>query len=245
MDCGPTCLRMITKFYGKNLSGEYLREIANLSRGGTSLGGLADAAEGVGMSSLALNIDFEALKNDLPLPCIAHWRQRHYVVVYGFKKGKVQIADPAFGLIDYTEQEFVKGWIPQKNAQADAEGVVLLLETTPNFYEIDDSIQNKKHNFSFLFRYFRGYSRYFVQLFLGLLVGSALQLIMPFLTQAVVDNGINTQNLNFVYLVLIAQLVLFISQMSVNVVRSWIILHITNRINLRMLSDFQIGRAHV
>ena len=240
MDCGPTCLRMITKFYGKNLSGEYLREIANLSRGGTSLGGLADAAEGVGMSSLALNIDFEALKNDLPLPCIAHWRQRHYVVVYGFKKGKVQIADPAFGLIDYTEQEFVKGWIPQKNAQADAEGVVLLLETTPNFYEIDDSIQNKKHNFSFLFRYFRGYSRYFVQLFLGLLVGSALQLIMPFLTQAVVDNGINTQNLNFVYLVLIAQLVLFISQMSVNVVRSWIILHITNRINLRMLSDFLI-----
>ena len=240
MDCGPTCLRMITKFYGKNLSGEYLREIANLSRGGTSLGGLADAAEGVGMSSLALNIDFEALKNDLPLPCIAHWRQRHYVVVYGFKKGKVQIADPAFGLINYTEQEFIKGWIPQKNAQTDAEGIVLLLETTPNFYEIDDSEQNKKHNFGFLFRYFRGYNRYFVQLFLGLLVGSALQLIMPFLTQAVVDNGINTQNLNFVYLVLIAQLVLFISQISINIIRSWIILNITNHINLRLLSDFLI-----
>lgn len=240
MDCGPTCLRMITKFYGKNLSGEYLREIANLSRGGTSLGGLADAAEGVGMSSLALNIDFEALKNDLPLPCIAHWRQRHYIVVYGFKKDKVQIADPGFGLIDYTEQEFIKGWIPQKNAQTDAEGVVLLLETTPNFYEIDDSEQSKKHNFGFLLRYFRGYNRYFIQLFLGLLAGSALQLIMPFLTQAVVDSGINTQNLNFVYLVLIAQLVLFISQMSVNVIRSWIILHITNRINLRMLSDFLI-----
>lgn len=114
MDCGPTCLQMIIKFYGKNLLSDYLREIANLSRGGTSLGGLADAAEGVGMSSLALNIDYQTLKNDLPLPCIAHWRQRHYVVVYGFKKDKVQIADTGFGLIDYTEQEFIKGWIPQK-----------------------------------------------------------------------------------------------------------------------------------
>ncbi len=240
MDCGPTCLRMITKFYGKNLSGEYIREIANLSRGGTSLGGLADASENLGLSSLALNIDFQTLKNDLPLPCIAHWRQRHYVVVYGFKKDKIQIADPAFGLIDYTEQEFRKGWLPHKNAQEDAEGVVLLLETTPKFYDIDDTEQTSKHQWGFLFRYFRGYKRYFFQLFLGLLVGSGLQLMMPFLTQAVVDNGINTQNLNFVYLVLIAQLVLFVSQMSVNVIRSWIILHITNRINLRMLSDFLI-----
>jgi ATP-binding cassette subfamily B protein len=240
MDCGPTCLQMITKFYGKNLSGEYLREIANLSRGGTSLGGLADAAEGIGMSSLALNIDFQTLKNDLPLPCIAHWRQRHYVVVYGFKKDKVQIADPGFGLIEYTEREFRKSWLPQKNAQEDDEGVVLLLETTPKFYDFDDTEQTSKHQWGFLFRYFRGYKRYFFQLFLGLLVGSGLQLMMPFLTRAVVDNGINTQNLNFVYLVLIAQLVLFISQMSVNFIRSWIILHITNRVNLRMLSDFLI-----
>lgn len=240
MDCGPTCLRMISKFYGKNFSGEYIRDIAYLSRVGTSLGGLADAAESIGMSSLALNIDYQTLKNDLPLPCIAYWRQRHYVVVYGFKKNKIQIADPAFGLIEHTEQEFRNGWLPQKNAQEDAEGVVLLLETTPKFYDIDDSEQNPKHQWGFLFRYFRGYKRYFFQLFLGLLVGSGLQLIMPFLTQAVVDNGINTQNLNFVYLVLIAQLVLFVSQMSVNVIRSWIILHITNRVNLRMLSDFLI-----
>ncbi|MBP6409772.1 MAG: peptidase domain-containing ABC transporter [Pseudarcicella sp.] len=240
MDCGPTCLRMITKHYGKNLSGEYIREITSLSRGGTTLGGLADAAEAIGMSSLALNIDFETLKNDLPLPCIAHWRQRHYVVVYGFKKDKVQIADPAFGLIDYTEIEFKKGWLPQKNTQENAEGVVLLLETTPLFFEIDDTTKENKNSFGFLFRYFRGYKKYFLQLFLGLLVGSLLQLIMPFLTQAVVDNGINTRNLNFVYLVLIAQLVLFASQMGVNVIRSWIILHITNRINLRMLSDFLI-----
>lgn len=240
MDCGPACLRMIAKFYGKNLSGEYLREIANLSRGGTSLGGLADAAEAIGMSSLALSVDYQTLKDELPLPCIAHWRQRHYVVVYGFKKDKVRIADPAFGLIDYTEQEFIKGWLPQKSIQVDAEGVVLLLETTPQFYNIDDTEHTYQHQWGFLFRYFRGYGRYFIQLFLGLLVGSGLQLMMPFLTQTVVDNGINTQNINFIYLILIAQLVLFVSQMSVNVIRSWIILHITNRINLRMLSDFLI-----
>lgn len=238
MDCGPTCLRMIAKFYGKNLSGEFLRETANLSREGTSLGGLADAAENIGMSSLALSIDYQTLKNDLPLPCIAHWRQRHYVVVYGFKRNIIQVADPAFGLIEYTEQEFVKGWLSHRNTQQDSEGVVLLLETTPKFYSIDDAEQISRHQWGFIFQYFKGYKHYFFQLLLGLLIGSGLQLMMPFLTQAVVDNGINTQNINFVYLVLIAQLVLFVSQMSVNVIRSWIILHITNRINLRMLSDF-------
>jgi ATP-binding cassette, subfamily B, bacterial len=240
MDCGSACLRMIAKFYGKSYCSEYLQDIMNLTRDGASLGDIASASELIGFATLGLNIDYQTLKNDLPLPCIAHWRQRHYVVVYGFKKDKVQIADPGFGLIEYTEREFRKGWLPQKNAQEDAEGVVLLLETTPKFYDIDDTEQTSKHQWGFLFRYFIGYKRYFFQLFLGLLVGSGLQLMMPFLTQAVVDNGINTQNLNFVYLVLIAQLVLFVSQMSVNVIRSWIILHITNRVNLRMLSDFLI-----
>ena len=240
MDCGPTCLRMITKFYGKNIPSEYLREVANLSRAGTSLGGLSDAAEVIGMNTLGLNTNYKTLKNDIPLPCIAYWRQRHYIVIYGFKKNKIKIADPGFGLVEYTEQEFKNGWLLPKHSTQESEGVVLLLEPIPKFYDIDDKKQNSKNSFTFLISYFRGYKRYFFQLFLGLLVGSGLQLILPLLTQAVVDIGINTQNLNFVYLVLIAQLVLFVSQTSVNAIRTWIILHITNRINLKMLSNFLI-----
>jgi ATP-binding cassette, subfamily B, bacterial len=240
MDCGPTCLRMITKFYGKNVSSEYLREVANLSVVGSSLGGLADAAEIIGLSSLAINADYQTLKNDVPVPCIAYWQQRHYVVVYGFKKNKIQIADPGFGLIEYTEEEFRKGWFSQKNTTESSQGVLLLLETTPNFHEINILEQETKYDYGFLYHYFKNYQSYIFQLILSLFIGTTLLLSFPFLTQAVVDQGINTLNINFVYLILIAQLVLFFSEISVNIIRSWIILHITNRINLRMLSDFLI-----
>ena len=240
MDCGPTCLRMITKFYGKNLSSEHLYELANLTRVGTSLGNLADAAEAIGMSSLAINVNYLTLKNEVPVPCIAYWQQRHYIVVYGFKKNKIQIADPGFGLIEYTEQEFKKGWLSQKNNQEDSEGILLLLETTPIFFKMDDVIQENKYNFSLLYSYFKNYKGYIFQLILSLFIGTTLLLSFPFLSQSVVDQGINTQNINFVYLILIAQLVLFCSEISVNIIRSWMILHITNRINLRMLSDFLI-----
>ncbi|WP_338877040.1 peptidase domain-containing ABC transporter [Spirosoma sp. SC4-14] len=240
MDCGPTCLRMISKFYGKTLDAAYLREIASLARDGTTLGGLADAAERIGFGTLALNAPYDTLAEQIPLPCIAHWRQRHFVVVYEANPSKVLVADPGHGLITYTRQEFLKGWIPEKVATQESEGVLLVFEPTPKFYELETPDIKKKTFSGFLSRYFRPYNRYGLQLFLSLLTISLLQLALPFLTQQIVDTGINTRNLNFIYLILIAQLVLFVSQTGVNVLRSWILLHVTSRVNLRMLSDFMM-----
>jgi ATP-binding cassette subfamily B protein len=218
----------------------YLRQIANLARDGSTLGGLADAAEKIGLSTLALNTTYKDLATEIPLPCVAHWRQRHYVVVYEASDKQVKIADPAHGLINYTPEEFCKGWIPEKNVSIDAEGVLLLFEATPSFYDQEANTVNGKSPFKFLQRYFKPYHRFSIQLLLGLLVGSFVQLALPFLTQQIVDVGINTKNINFIYLILAAQLMLFVSQTGIRVVRSWILLHITSRMNLRMLSDFLI-----
>lgn len=238
MDCGPTCLKMITKYYGKDISLETLRQRSHITREGVSFASIAEAAESFGFHTLAAHISLKDLSKKAPLPCIAHWRQRHFVVVYKIKKNTVYVADPAHGLISYTKKDFLKGWLDNQQGNETTEGNILLLEPTPEFYENEDSEKKKEYGFSFLFWYFKPYKKYISQLFLGLIVGSLLQLIFPFLTQAVVDYGINYQNLNFVYLILIAQLILFISQTSVELIRSWILLHMTSRININLISDF-------
>ena len=240
MDCGPTCLRMVAKHYGRSFDMAYLRQLSSLARDGSSLGGLVDAAEKMGFSTLALNTRFADLAKEIPLPCVAHWRQRHYVVVHEASDKEVKVADPAHGLITYTPEEFCKGWIPEKKAFADAEGILLLFEPTPLFYDQEDHSMGGKSPIKFLQKYYRPFRKFSIQLFLGLLVGSFVQLALPFLMQQIVDVGINTKNLNFIYLILAAQLMLFISQTGISVIRSWILLHITSRMNLRMLSDFLI-----
>ena len=238
MDCGPTCLRMIAKYYGRSYSVDYLRQKANITREGVSIGGIAEAAESIGFHTLAVSLNYQTMVDEVPLPCIAHWRQRHFVVVYRINKDRVYVADPAHGLVDYSKKEFIEGWIG-KGGEEQSEGYLLLFETTPGFYQ-SDLEEKKKYGFGFLTAYFKPYSKYIVQLFLGLFVGSLLQLLFPFLTQSIVDYGINYQNLNFIYLILIAQLTLFISQTTVEVIRSWILLHITSRININLISDFLI-----
>ncbi|OEK06896.1 peptidase domain-containing ABC transporter [Roseivirga misakiensis] len=239
MDCGPTCLRMITKFHGKQISADRLRTASAIGRDGVSLGGIAEAAENFGFHSLPVKVDFETFKEDVFLPCIAHWRQRHFVVVYRITRSKVYVADPAHGLVVYSISEFLNGWLG-KEAPSGSEGYLLVLEPTPLFYENADSRDTKKFGFKFLLRYFKPYHRYISQLFLGLLVGSLLQLIFPFITQSVVDYGINFQNIGFIYLMLIAQLTLFISQTTVGIIRGWLLLHMTSRININLISDFLI-----
>lgn len=236
MDCGPTCLRMIAKHYGRSYQVDYLRRKSNITREGVSLGGIAEAAEAIGFHTLAVSLDFNTMADEVPLPCIAHWRQRHFVVVHRITKDKVYVADPAHGLIEYSKKAFIEGWIG-KGADEHSEGYLLLFETTPRFFESDFE-ERKRYGFDFLLAYFKPYSKYIFQLFLGLFVGSILQLIFPFLTQAVVDYGINYQNINFIYLILIAQLTLFVSQTTVEIIRSWILLHVTSRININLISDF-------
>lgn len=238
MDCGPTCLRIIAKYYGKSYSLQTLREKSFITREGVSLLGISDAAESIGFRTLSAKMPFDKLKEEAPTPFIAHWRQQHFVVVYEFKKDKVLVSDPAHGLVKFSKKEFLDGWLSDKD-KGEETGVVLLLETTPEFYNTDgESID--KTGFSFLFKYLRPYRKFIVQLFLGLLLGSILQLIFPFLTQSIVDVGINNQDINFVTLILIAQLMLFFSRTAVEFIRSWILLHIGTRINISILSDFLI-----
>lgn len=237
-DCGPTCLKIISKFYGKIYNIDFLRDKAHITQQGSSFGGISEAAEIIGMHSLGANLSFESLSNEAPLPCIAHWRQRHFVVVYKIRKDKIYVSDPAHGLIKYTKEEFLDGWISKKQKRDDVEGAVLLLEPTPDFYKNEDDSSAKSLGFKFLFPYFKKYQKVLVQVFVGLFVITLLQLTMPFLTQAVVDYGINYQNLNFIYLILIAQLVFFASTTSIEIIRDWLMLHMTSRINIRLLSDF-------
>ncbi|WP_422079379.1 peptidase domain-containing ABC transporter [Ulvibacterium sp.] len=239
MDCGPTCLRMIAKFYGKDYSTDFLRQRSNITKIGVSLGGIAEAAEEIGFHTMMVSLNFDSLEKEAPIPLIAHWRQRHFVVVYKIEKDKVFIADPAHGRMQYSKKDFIAGWIGS-NANIDtSEGYLLLLKPTPKFYETDFE-EKKEYGFRFLFWYFKPYNKYIIQLIVGLIVGSLLQLIFPFLTQAVVDYGINRQDINFIYLILLAQLTLFVSQTSVDLIRGWILLHMTSRININLISDFLI-----
>ncbi len=238
MDCGPTCLRMIAKFYGKSYSLQTLRERSYITREGVSLLGTSDAAESIGFRTIGVRLTFEKLVGEAPLPLIAHWKQKHFIVVYKIKKGKIYCADPAHGLIKYTKDEFLKGWISTRKDEEE-QGVCLLLEPSPDFYSTEDEKINKA-NFKFLFSYLKPHKKFFFQLILGMILGSIIQLIFPFLTQSIVDIGINNQDLGFITLILIAQLVLFVSQTFVDFLRGWILLHISTRINISLISDFLI-----
>jgi ATP-binding cassette subfamily B protein len=238
MDCGPTSLAMIARYYGKTYTVQTLRERSYITREGVSMLGTSDAAESIGMRTMGVRISFDKLAEEATLPCIAHWKQNHFIVVYKIKNNIVHVSDPAHGLVKYTREEFLAGWASTRKDNVD-QGLCLLLEPTPDFYKAEDESLNKS-SFGFLFSYLRPYKKFIIQLFLGMLLGSILQLIFPFLTQSIVDFGISNQDINFITLVLIAQLTLFISRSAVEFIRSWIILHISTRINISLISDFLI-----
>ena len=237
VDCGPTCLRMIAKYYGKTYSVQYLRENAFITREGVSMLGISDAAELIGFRTMGVKIAMEQLQDEAPLPCILYWNQRHFVVCYKIKKGQYYIADPATQKVVYNKTELERCWC---NTQIDGKktGAVLLLEPGPDFYNVEEKNERKERRFSFFFRYIIPYKNELFQLILGMLTGSILQLIMPFLTQSLVDTGIRDSNLSFISLILVAQLVIFVARLSVDFIRSWILLHINTRINIALISDF-------
>lgn len=237
-DCGPTCLRMIAAHYGKRYSLEYICGQSSFVRTGISLLGICEAAEKLGFKAIGAKIDFHKLA-EAPLPCIVYWNQNHFVVVYKIEKknGIVYIANPAQGLVKLSKEEFCNCWM---NTDIDnGRGAVLLLEPTSSFYE-KETPQGKKGNFLSLVHYLRPYKKLIFQLVLGLSFGSLLQLILPFLTQATVDIGIKNQSLNFIYVILLAQLMLTVSGALLEFVRGWILLHIGTRVNIALISDFLI-----
>ena len=236
MDCGAACLRMIAKYHGRYYTLEHLRDLSHVDREGVSLMGLSDAAEYIGMHTLGIKINYERLYEDLPLPCIAHWKQNHFIVVYKATKTHVWVADPAAGKFKISKKEFLEGWASDVQ-DGQKVGVLLLLETTPEFYEREGDKMDKG-SFKYLWANVSSYKSLITQVVIGLLVGSVLQLAFPFLMQVVVDIGIETNNFNFVITILIAQLAFFLLQMMVEFIRSWLVLHVGVRVNIKLIADF-------
>lgn len=243
-DCGPTCLRIISKHYGKEYSAEMLRQHCFISRNGVSLLGISDAAEYLGFHTIGVKISFEQLAEEAAFPCILHWNQNHFVVCYKIEKKRkgnynVYISDPASQKLCYTKEEFLKCWLSTRSGDVE-KGVALLLEPGVNFGERDEEVITQKRSLGHFLKYLLPYKSQFFQLILGMVVGSMLQLVFPFLTQAMVDLGIEGRNMNIITLILIAQLTLFLAQLSVGYIRSWILLHVNSRIDISLISDFLI-----
>lgn len=237
MDCGPTCLGIICKYYKLSISMVKLRKLTEIGKEGVNLLGISNAAEQIGFRTLSVELSFEKIIKEAPLPCIVHWNQNHFVVVTpNSTLKKIEIADPAHGIIKYTREDFCNHWLQTTD---DVPGIALLLEPTPEFYQQKNS-KAPGVSWGFLLRYVKQYKRYFFQLAIGLLIASALQLVFPFLTQSIVDVGINTRNLQYIYIILFAQLFLFTGRTVTEFIRSHLLLHIGTRINISILSDFWI-----
>ncbi|MEI8225386.1 MAG: cysteine peptidase family C39 domain-containing protein [Bacteroidota bacterium] len=236
MDCGPACLKMVAGFYKMSFSLESLRKKCYITREGVSFLGLSEAADSLGFRTIGVKIPFEMLNENVPLPCIVHWRQKHFIVVYKIRNDKIWVADPAAGLVKYTREEFVKCWA-STIADGKPAGLVLIIEPTPSLFE-NENEHEKANGFRFLFKYFRLYRKYFFQLVLGLLLGSCIQLVIPFLTQSIIDIGLNNNDIGFIYLILFAQLALLFGRMSVEFIRGWLLLHIGSRVNVAVISGF-------
>ncbi|RSK37521.1 peptidase domain-containing ABC transporter [Hymenobacter metallilatus] len=237
MDCGPTCLQIISKFYGKLFNIEKIRSSSQIGKTGVSLLGISKAAETLGIQAVGGNITFEKLTEQATLPCIVHWRKNHFVVVYKIKRNKVYISDPASGLHTYTREEFLNNWA-YTTMHNKAAGIVMLLSPTPAFYQTEEDEQVEHVGIGQLLGHIWQYKALLWQLLAGLVVGSLIQLLLPFLTKGLVDVGIRGNDLSFVYLLLLGQLLVTLGQTSVELLRGWILLHITARVNVAVLSDF-------
>jgi len=249
MDCGPTSLRMIAKHYGRSYTLQTLRERSFITREGVSMLGISDAAESIGFRTQGVRLTLEQLLDNTPLPCILHWNQNHFVVCYHIKKKMpfwnkteepeylFRIADPAGEKYDMDKEVFLQCWISSRQNNKDT-GTALLLNPTPEFYTYEDDQEKAEKKLGYFFRYLFPYKSQLFQLVIGMAVGSILALIAPFLTQAVVDQGIGNRNLSLITLILIAQLVLSITQMGMGFIQSWISLHMNTRISIALISDF-------
>ena len=245
MDCGAACVAMIVSYFGKQPNINQIEMLCSLDKSGVSLLGISKAAETIGFKTVGGRLSFDTLTSEVPLPCIIHWNQNHFVVVYKIKKRRgnryeVYVADPGKGLITYTKEEFCEHWVSTKT-NGEEKGIALLLEPTEQFYaQKDAKIVPTQNRLKFLWNYLKKYKRFFTQLILGLLLGSLLQLIFPFLTQAIVDTGIGGKDIGFVWLVLLAEMMLLFSRTAIEFIRSKILLHISTRINISLISDFFI-----
>lgn len=245
MDCGPTCLAMICAYYGKNFDIKYLHELCYISNEGVSLYGISIAAEKVGFRTIGAQITIDELVSEMPLPCVLHWNQNHFVVLYKIRKSKngnrYYISNPAGGIrLDFNDREFIKCWLNGSNLQGDNIGAALSLQPTSAFYESAEEITPKKQRrtLNFLLSYLTPYRRAIYAVVLAVALGTGMQFILPFLTQRIVDVGIRGKDINIILLILLGQLVLECGYAITGFIRSWFLLKIGMRVNISLISDY-------
>lgn len=237
------CLQIICKYYRKRVSSAFLSKVVSVSKNGASLLAIYDVANKIGFHTIGGRVGIKTLSSSL-LPCILHWNQNHFVVLYKVWKGKkFYVADPGKELVKYNLEEFKSHWISTRS-NGEEKGIAKFLEPTPAFYSHKEDSESEKdknpRSFRFLFGYVKKYRRYFGQVVLGMIVGSLLQLVLPFLTQSIVDVGIKNQDIGFIWLILLGQLMLTFSRTAIDFIRRWLLLHISMRINILLVSDFFI-----
>lgn len=258
MDCGATCLRMVMAHYGMSLRADEVRRACYTSRNGVSLLGLSDAGESFGLHTIGVKLSWEQLRDEVPLPCIVHWNQNHFVVVYKITRrgGKwhVFVSDPGAGLLKYSQDQFLASWIETKGIST-PNGIALLLEPTPEFYrQRDDGRQSRtptanskgrgkdkekgRFTLGHLMKYLRPHRGSILQILLAMIVASLLSIILPFITQSVVDRGVALGRIGFVKTMLAAQLFIVLGQLANDLIRNWLMLHMTARVSISLISDF-------
>ncbi len=237
MDCGPACLKIISRYYGKFYSLHFLREKCGTTREGVSMKDLSYAAEHIGLRSRTVRCTFKDLFEKVPFPSIVHWNSNHFVVVYKVKKERIYISDPYKGLISYTHKEFTNKWIPKGQKK----GVLMVIEPMADFKDKHlDEQENKKRTFTTLTRYFLPYKKDFGHLILVMAIVTALQAVIPFITRSIIDVGIHTNDVNFINIIITANIVILFSIMLANGVRDWLLQHLTARLNVTLISDYLI-----
>jgi ATP-binding cassette subfamily B protein len=236
-DCGPTCLRMIAKYYGKNFDIERLRTVCNITMEGVSARGIIEGAETLGMQALPAVIDFKTLMEEAPLPVVTYWKARHFLIVYKITKKWVYVSDPSYGHLKFSHKDFVKRWQNRKDDRMDEKGIVILFEPSPEFYKNEDDEENKK-GLSIIWGYLSKDRRYLIQILLGLIAGTIIQFAFPFLTQAIVDQGIMTRDINLIVVILIAQITLFLSSSIFRLIQSWLLLFVGSKASIMISTDY-------
>lgn len=235
-DCGPSCLKMIAKHYGRYYSLQYMRDKCGITKEGVSIRDLSTGAESIGLKTLAVRCTLADVVAKVPLPAIAHWQQNHFVVVYKADRKHVWVADPMKGRVKYTHADFAAGWIPK----GEREGILLCVETTVDFAASDAEKEQRKESLWAILSYFYPYKGNFAQIFVIMLIVTLLQALLPFISKAVIDVGIKTSDTNFINMILVGNVVILVSVMIFNVIRDWILMHITARVNIALISDYLI-----
>ena len=235
-DCGPASLKIIAKHFGKFYSLQFMRDRCGITKEGVSLLDLSTGAESIGLRTLAIKCTTNDVVNSIPFPAILFWKNSHFVVVYHSDKKHIWVSDPAKGRIKYSHEEFKQGWYQK----GEKRGVLLAVEPTAEFKDSKAEREQKKNSFSSILKYFFPYKHNFGLIFIIMLVVTALQGMLPFISKAVIDVGIKTSDVKFIHMVLIGNISILLSIMIFNVLRDWILLHITARVNIALISDYLI-----